>query len=202
MSKFFAYRRSAPGSQPNEAAFLKELAFSDFRVMADDTVLESVPMLVAMSSRPLWRNLLDRLYDGDVLIVPGLDSLGRDVTEVCSTVLQLTGMGVRLHCLALGRTDLTSDAGKATMHVVKAVAGFEARLAAERAPSMPQSIGTVPVKKPRGRPSILTHAQTMTVRHLLAGGSCVADVASRVGTSRQTIMRWSKRIEAEALRKA
>lgn len=202
MSNLFAYSRSAPGSQPTEAAFLKELALSGFRVMADNTVFEKAPISVAVSSRPLWRNFLDRLYDGDVLIVPGIDSLGHDVKEVRSTVLQLARMGVRVHCLALGPMDLTGGAGQATMHVLQAVAGFEERLAEEWASGTPQSSGTVPVKKPRGRPPIFTLAQMMAARQLLAAGSSVADAASRVGTSRQTIMRWKKRIEAEALRKA
>lgn len=202
MSNLFAYSRSAPGSQPNEAAFLKELALSGFRVMADNTVMERAPISVAVSSRPLWRNFLDRLYEGDVLIVPGIESLGRDVKEVRSIVLQLARMGVRLHCLALGPMDLTSEAGKATMHVLQAVAGFEERLAAERASGTPQSSGTGPVKKPKGRPPILTLTQMLAARQLLAAGSSVADVARRVGTSRQTIMRWNKRIEAEARRKA
>ena len=202
MSKLFAYGRSAPGAQPNEAAFLKELALSGFRVKPDDTVMERAPISVAVSSRPLWRNFLDRLYEGDVVIVPGIDSLGRDMKEVRSTVLQLARMGVRLHCLALGHTDLTSEAGKTTMHVLQVVAGFEDRIAAERASGTPQSSGTGPVQKPKGRPPILTPAQMLAARQLLAAGSSVADVARRVGTSRQTIMRCNKRIEAEARRNA
>jgi putative DNA-invertase from lambdoid prophage Rac len=34
-------------------------------------------------------------------------------------------MGVRVHCLALGGVDLTIPAGKMTMQVIAAVAGFK-----------------------------------------------------------------------------
>jgi putative DNA-invertase from lambdoid prophage Rac len=202
MSNLFAYSRSAPGSQPTEAALVKALAVSGFKVQADDAVMEKVSIMVAVSSRPLWRQLLDRLYEGDVLIVSGIDSLGRDLKEVRSTVLQMARMGVRLHCLALGRIDLASEAGKATLHVLQTVEDFEQRVAAERASGTPQPSAAVPVKKPRGRPCSLTGTQTMEARQLLAAGASVADVASRIGTSRQTILRWNKRVEAEARRKA
>lgn len=45
--------------------------------------------------------------------------------DVRATVEQLTAMGVRLHCLALGGVNLTSAAGKITMGVLSAVAEFE-----------------------------------------------------------------------------
>ena len=38
---------------------------------------------------------------------------------------KLVELGVRAHCLALGRVDLTSSTGKLTMNVLNAVAEFE-----------------------------------------------------------------------------
>ncbi|PRY92090.1 putative DNA-invertase from lambdoid prophage Rac, partial [Hasllibacter halocynthiae] len=54
-----------------------------------------------------------------------LDRLGRDAIDVAGTVARLEGMGVRVHCLALGGVDLTSSAGRMTMGVIGAVAQFE-----------------------------------------------------------------------------
>jgi putative DNA-invertase from lambdoid prophage Rac len=53
--------------------------------------------------------LLDRLEPGDVLIVTKLDRLGRNAMDVSSTVAKLSGIGVRVHCLALGGADLASS---------------------------------------------------------------------------------------------
>lgn len=41
-----------------------------------------------------------------------MDRLGRTAMDVASTVAKLAQMGVRVHCLQLGSTDLTSAAGK------------------------------------------------------------------------------------------
>jgi len=58
---------------------------------------------------------------------PALD-LGCNVmglASTVSTVAKLVELGVRAHCLALGRVDLTSSTGKLTMNVLNAVAEFE-----------------------------------------------------------------------------
>jgi putative DNA-invertase from lambdoid prophage Rac len=69
--------------------------------------------------------LLDRLENGDVLVVTKLDRLGRNAMDVRTTVELLSTVGVRVHCLSLGGVDLTSPAGKMTMQVIAAVAEFE-----------------------------------------------------------------------------
>ena len=55
---------------------------------------------------------------------PALD-LGCNVMGLASTVAKLVELGVRAHCLALGRVDLTSSTGKLTMNVLNAVAEFQ-----------------------------------------------------------------------------
>ena len=51
---------------------------------------------------------------------------------ISATVAKLAGMGVRVHCLALGGVDLASSTGKLTMNVINAVAEFERDLLVER----------------------------------------------------------------------
>ena len=87
---------------------------------------------VAAKQRNGFARLLDRLEDGDVLVVSKLDRLGRNAMDVRATVEALAAMGVRVHCLALGGVDLTSAAGKITMAVISAVAEFEKDLIVER----------------------------------------------------------------------
>jgi hypothetical protein len=48
------------------------------------------------------------------------------------SIPQLAAIDVRVHCLALGGTDLTSPAGRMTMGVIAAVAEFERDLLIER----------------------------------------------------------------------
>jgi len=107
--------------------------------------------------------------------------------DVRATVEGLAGMGVRVHCLALGGMDLTSPAGKMTMGVINAMAEFERDLLIERTQA-----GLARAKsegKSLGRPQSLNADQVKMARQLLAQGESVAAVARELGTSRQTIMR-------------
>ncbi len=116
-----------------------------------------------------------------------MDRLGRNAVDVTRTVERLAGMGVRVHCLALGGVDLTSAAGKMTMQVLGAVAQFERDLLIERTNS-----GLARAKAEGvalGRPASLTAAQQEAVRAALQAGASVSEVARQYDTSRQTIMR-------------
>jgi len=120
-------------------------------------------------------------------VVTKLDRLGRNAMDVRATVEGLAGMGVRVHCLALGGMDLTSPAGKMTMGVINAMAEFERDLLIERTQA-----GLARAKsegKSLGRPQSLNADQVKMARQLLAQGESVAAVARELGTSRQTIMR-------------
>ena len=90
---------------------------SERRVAVDKKriVTECVSGSVAAHERKGFAKLLDRLEDGDVLLVTKLDRLGRNAMDVRATVEHLARIGVRVHCLALGGVDLTSSAGKMTM---------------------------------------------------------------------------------------
>lgn len=142
---------------------------------------------MAASERAGFGKLLNKLEAGDVLVVTKLDRLGRNAMDVRGTVEALAGMGVRVHCLALGGVDLTSPAGKMTMGVIAAVAEFERDLLIERTQS-----GLARAKaegKTLGRPKTLGDAMRQEALQRLAAGEAVAAVARGLKTSRATIMR-------------
>ncbi|SUI47287.1 DNA-invertase [Salmonella enterica subsp. indica] len=103
-----------------------------FAVKSQRLLEEHISGSVAASERPGFTRLLDRIENGDVLIVTKLDRLGRNAMDVRKTVEQLAASGIRVHCLSLGGVDLTSPAGKITMQVISAVAEFEKDLLIER----------------------------------------------------------------------
>lgn len=90
---------------------------------------------VTAKQRPGFIKLIDRMEQGDVLVVTKLDRLGRNAMDVRATVEQLACSGIRVHCHALGGVDLTSPAGKMTMQVIAAVAESERDLLIERTQS-------------------------------------------------------------------
>ena len=77
---------------------------------------ETISGSVVTSQRPAFSKLVYRLEPGDVLVVTKLDRLGRNAIDVGSTVAKLAGIGVRVHCLALGGVDLASSTGKLTIN--------------------------------------------------------------------------------------
>ena len=186
MPRTFAYVRVSTTGQTTENQ-IQEIEAVGFQVEPRRIVTETVSGSTAIAQSRGFAKLMDRLVAGDVLIVTKLDRLGRDAIDVSLTVKALAGMGVRVHCLALGGVDLTSSAGTMTMNVLNAVAQFERDLLIERTQS-----GLKRAKaegKTLGRPATLSEQQKQAVRDGLAAGESVSALARKLGTSRQTVMR-------------
>lgn len=185
-ARTYAYCRVSTVDQTadNQAA---EIAAASFDVPPRRIVRETISGSVAALQRPQFARLLDRLEEGDKLIVTKLDRLGRNAMDVRATVELLEQRGVKVHCLALGGVDLTSPAGRMTMGVIAAVAEFERDLLVERTQA-----GLVRARaegKTLGRPRSLDDGVAADVRDRLAAGETVAALARAYRTSRQTIMR-------------
>lgn len=190
MTRVFAYCRVSTTDQTTENQ-LREIAAAGFDIAPKRLITETISGSVPASERAGFSGLINRLEEGDVLVVTKLDRLGRNAMDVRATVEALTGLGVRVHCLALGGVDLTSAAGKMTMGVLAAVAEFERDLLIERTQS-----GLARAKaagKPLGRPQALTEEQSSMALEKLSKGLSVAAVAREVKTSRQTVMRLRDR---------
>ena len=188
MSRVFAYCRVSTLEQTTENQ-RREIEAAGFAVQPRRMTEEQISGSVAAGERPGFARLLDRMENGDVLIVTKLDRLGRDAMDVRKTVEQLALSGIRVHCLALGGVDLTSAAGKMTMQIISAVAEFEKDLLIERTHS-----GLVRARaagKRFGRPPALSQEQRQAALEMLKAGTSISAVARELGTSRQTIMRLS-----------
>ena len=186
MSRVFAYCRVSTESQTTDNQ-VQEIANAGFTLTAARTIAETISGSVAAMERKGFAKLVDRMEAGDVLVVTKLDRLGRNAMDVRASVERLEGMGVRVHCLALGGVDLTSAAGKMTMGVLAAVAEFERDLLIERTLA-----GQERARKDGitfGRPLVLSEDQQVAAVSQLSAGATVAAVARTFKTSRQTIMR-------------
>lgn len=186
MTRVFAYCRVSTAEQHNDNQ-IQEIAAAGFELKPTRIVVETVSGSVPACDRKGFKKLLEKLEADDVLVVSKLDRLGRNAMDVRSTVESLAGLGIRVHCLALGGVDLTSAAGKMTMGVIAAVAEFERDLLVERTQA-----GLARAKsegKTLGRPPKLNDSQAEVVRQHLTDGKSVASLAKKFGTSRQTVMR-------------
>lgn len=190
MSRVFAYCRVSTLDQDTQNQVL-EIQAAGFNVQRQRIIEEKVSGSVPAQERKGFMRLLDRLEATDVLIVTKLDRLGRNAMDVRATVEQLAGLGVKVHCLALGGVDLTSPAGKMTMQVIAAVAEFERDLLIERTQSGLQRARAA--GKRLGRRPVLDEAQREAIQHRLATGESVSALAREFKTSRQTVMRVRER---------
>ncbi len=186
MPRTFAYCRVSKADQSYENQ-LHEILAAGFQVDARRVVSETVSGSIAAFERKGFRSLVNRLEWDDVLIVTKLDRLGRNAMDVRATVERLAELQVRVHCLALGGTDLTSAAGKMTMAVIAAVAEFERDLLIERTHA-----GLVRAKaqgKKLGRPSSLTTEQQEVIRLQRKKGVSLGSLAKEYDVSRSAIQR-------------
>lgn len=186
MSRVFAYCRVSTLEQTTENQ-RREIEAAGFAIRPQRLIEEHISGSVAASERPGFTRLLDRMENGDVLIVTKLDRLGRNAMDIRKTVELLAGSEIRVHCLALGGVDLTSPAGRMTMQVISAVAEFERDLLIERTHS---GIARAKASGKRfGRPSALNDEQKQSVLERLSMGLTVSAVAREFNTTRQTILR-------------
>lgn len=190
MSRTFAYCRVSTADQTPDNQ-VREIEAAGFTVAATRIVQETISGSVSAMERPQFARLVDRMEEGDVLLVTKLDRLGRNAMDVRGTVERLASAGVRVHCLALGGVDLTSPAGKMTMGVIAAVAEFERDLLIERTQSG--------LKRARdqgrklGRPSVLTPAQQEEVRAKRAAGVSLGALAKAYGVTKSAVQRAERR---------
>ncbi|HBW7862260.1 TPA: recombinase family protein [Klebsiella pneumoniae] len=186
MSRVFAYCRVSTLEQNTENQ-RREIEAAGFAIRPQRLIEEYISGSVAAGERPGFIRLLDRMENGDVLIVTKLDRLGRNAMDIRKTVELLAASEIRVHCLALGGVDLTSPAGKMTMQVISAVAEFERDLLLERTHA-----GIARAKasgKRLGRPPILSDEQKRIVAERLNAGVSTSAVAREFNTTRQTILR-------------
>ena len=186
MPRTFAYLRVSTIGQTTDNQS-QEIPAAGFQVEAKRVITETVSGSVATSQRRGFTKLVDRLEDGDVLVVTKLDRLGRNAMDVGGTVAQLAKIGVRVHCLALGGVDLTSSTGKLTMGVINAVAEFERDLLIERTQA-----GLARARaegKAIGRPPSLSEERRRMVEQRLRAGQGASAIARELKASRATIRR-------------
>jgi len=184
--RVFAYARVSTNGQ-TVAGQLQEIAAAGFQPPDYRVVSEIISGSVPAMQRPEFARLVDRLEPGDILVVSKLDRLGRDAIDVTETVSTLSKIPVRVHCLALGGSDLTSSSGQLTMNVLNAVAQFERDLLRERTSA---GLAAAKAKGTRlGRPRALTKAQEIAAKARLANGETVSSIAKSLAVSRATVGR-------------
>ena len=180
----FAYSRVSTHEQTTENQKL-EIQRAGFNV---DYWFEDVGVSgnTIATQRPQFSLLLDKIRDGETIVVSKLDRLGRDAIDILSTVKHLSERNIKVIVLQLGNTDLTSTTGKLLLTMLSAVAEMERSIIVERTQA-----GLVRARaagKKLGRRSKTTDEQKEEIRKRLCAGESVSSVALIYGISRANII--------------
>jgi putative DNA-invertase from lambdoid prophage Rac len=185
MTATFAYLRVSKSDDVMTTANQRlELERAGYRIdyWHEDTVSGSTPA----KGRPGFAALLDKIRDGETLIVSKLDRLGRDAIDVMATVRALSDRNIRVIVHSLGSVDLTSTTGKLLVTMLAAVAEMERGLLIERTRA---GIARARAEgKHVGRPCKTTGAERASICSRLARGATISAVARDFGISRATVL--------------
>ncbi|EKN3735585.1 recombinase family protein [Yersinia enterocolitica] len=146
-----------------------------------DVVSGKVPAM----QRKAFAEMLGKIRTGETLVVAKLDRLGRDAIDVLQTVRMLADRGITVIVHQLGKTDLTSVAGKLLLSMLAAVAEMERDLLIERTQaglSRAKAEG-----KKLGRPSKIALDERKAILDKKAVGNSISALAREYGVSRATI---------------
>ena len=183
--RIFAYARVSTVEQVTENQ-REQIARAGYTIRPKFFIEEQVSGSVPAAQRPGFQRLLERMDEGDTLVVTKLDRIGRDSIDVQQTVERFQREGIRLVVLQLGNLDLTSSAGALMVKMLAAVADFERDLIIER--TQAGQARARAAGKHMGRPSKTSPEQRCAIRKALATGSTVTSLASSYHVSRATII--------------
>ena len=186
----FAYSRCSTEEQNTGNQFLA-IENAGYKISGQRAVAEIISGGVPAFQRPEFARLVDRLEEGDELIVAKIDRLGRDNIDVQQTILRLSELGVRVTSLDLPSSNLTSAEGKLMLQMFSAFAEFEKSRIAERTREG-QARARAEGKR-IGRPRAV--ARTKAVLKLRSEGLSQSKVAHLLGVSIPTVKRhWNKEL--------
>lgn len=136
--------------------------------------------------RPKFDELMDRLQEGDKLVVTKLDRFARNVTEGIEVVRKLFRKKVKVHVLNVGLLEDTSM-GNFFLTTLLAVAELERSMIIERTQAGKEIARTKNGFKD-GRPKKYTEFQLISAVELLKNHS-YTDVEKMTGISKSTLIR-------------
>jgi DNA invertase Pin-like site-specific DNA recombinase len=140
-----------------------------------------------LASRPEWDKLIERLEEGDEVVIWKFDRVGRNTLNVLEAVKTITDKGATFRSLT-EKIDTSGPMGTAMLTIMAAFAQLERDTIVERTRAgldAAKAQGRV-----GGRPSVVDAKKMKTIKSLVASGDhSRADIARMVGISPATLYR-------------
>jgi DNA invertase Pin-like site-specific DNA recombinase len=146
------------------------------------------------ADRPQLRKLMAALSHGDVIIIPAVDRLSRDTTDLLVIAREIQRAGAGIRSLAEPFLDTTSDFAEIVFAILGVAAKLERRRILERTARGRADAKAKGVKF--GRKPILTPHQQKEARARIAKGETQRSVARSYNVSQSTISRLPQQRQA------
>lgn len=140
----------------------------------------------ARQQRPGLAALLDYAREGDMIVVVGIDRLGRSASEVMSTIAELLSRDIIIRAIREG-VDSSTPTGRAVLGIMASLAELELELGRER------RTAALEARRERGqaigRPKALDSQEVALAQRMHTSGESASTIAKTLGVSRATIYR-------------
>ena len=153
--------------------------------LRDDRIFADVASGRSMR-RPEWTRLREKLQPGDVVVVPRLDRLARNLSEGLRAVEELHGDGIHIRCLAEALdTGDGSPTARLMLHMLLSLAEWERETIRDRIRAGVDRAASE--GRTGGRPPALDSEKLRAVRDFLDNGGSVSAAARTFQVSRPTV---------------
>jgi len=139
------------------------------------------------TDRPNFLKLLNKLQEGDTLVITKLDRFARNTAEGLSVIQHLLDRGVKVNILNMGTID-TTPTGKLILTVMLAFAEFERDMIVQRT-TEGKAIARTKDNFVEGRPPKYDDATLQLALEMLNSGMSYKEVQKVTGISRSTLYR-------------
>jgi DNA invertase Pin-like site-specific DNA recombinase len=140
------------------------------------------------ADRPQLRKLIAKLAHGDVVIIPAVDRLSRDTTDLLVIAREMQKAGAGIRSLAESFLDTTSDFAEIVFAILGVAAKLERRRILDRTARGRADAKAKGVKFGR-KPTLTPHQQREAVRRRDVDGETLRSIARSYNVSPQTISR-------------
>ena len=132
--------------------------------------------------RPAWNTLRETLQPGDVVVVPRIDRLARNLSEGLRTVQELHGQGIHIQAVREGLdTRDDSPTARLMLHMLLSLAEWERETIRDR---IKAGVDRAAAEgRTGGRPPALDSEKIQDVQDLLANGRSISSIARTVKVS-------------------
>lgn len=197
MAKYGYCRVSSKSQCDNNSFEIQRKAILDKYIDAE--IIEE-PFTGTTTNRPKFNELLDKLQEGDRLIVYKLDRFARTLLEGMQVINDLKDRGIIVEILNFGTIEGGfSSNNKLMMQIMFAFAEYERDCIVERTTSGKQLKMTKDADATMGRPKKFKKAQREMALELLDKGHSYNEVAEMTGISRRTLIRYNNERKTKEL---